>query len=255
MVGRGITGAFDVYGALFPLLIGVSAALVAPFQAVVLALQLAATDEEQAREGALLIHGLGTVLLILPLITVVAIRAAEARDRGSRVDARGPLQEGLELLPAIFGTQLVVVLAIAALPVLVMLLGASLGSPALFGGGLAALLVSCVINGVRMGLALPVLLLEGPRYGAAIRRSSELVRGAWLQTLRAVLAIAGVALLLELIAAAAAAFTISNESRTGEVVAERLAAALATILWAPFVALGVLHIYRERIAAQSSAPR
>ena len=88
MVGRVITGAFDVYGALFPLLIGVSAALVAPFQAVVLALQLAATDEERAREGALLIHGLGTVLLILPLVTVVAIRAAEARDRGSRVDAQ-----------------------------------------------------------------------------------------------------------------------------------------------------------------------
>ena len=92
MVGRVISGAFDVYGALFPLLIGVAAALVVPFQAVVLALQLAAPDREQARDGALLIHGLGTVLLILPLVTVVAIRAAEARERKSRVDARGPLQ-------------------------------------------------------------------------------------------------------------------------------------------------------------------
>ena len=103
-----------------------------------------------------------------------------------------------------------------------------------------------------MCLALPVLLLEGPRYGAAIRRSGELVRGAWLPTLLALLAIAGVSLLLELVAAATAAFTIADESRNGEAVAERVAAALATILWAPFVALGALHIYRERIAA---APR
>lgn len=254
MVGRVISGAFDVYGALFPLLIGVAAVLVLPFQAAVLALQLAAPDPEEARTGALVIGGLGTALLILPLITVVAVRAAEARERGSRVEPRAPLQEGLELLPAIAGTQLVVLLAVAALPGLVILIGASVGSPALVGGGFAALLVSAVVNGVRMSLALPVLLLEGPRYGKAIRRSGELVRGAWLQTFLALLAVVGVIVLLEAIAAASAAATVSDRSDAGLAVAERAAAAIATILGAPFVALGTLHIYRERIAALSGTP-
>ncbi len=254
MVGRVISGAFDVYGAAFPLLIGVAAALVVPFQAVLMALQLAAPDAADAEDGALVIGGLGTVLLILPLITVVALRVAEARERGTRLQPRAPLQEGVELLPAIAGTQLVVVLAIAALPGLVILIGASVGSGPLVGGGFAALLVSAVVNGVRMCLALPVLLLEGPRYAAAIRRSSALVRGAWLPTFLSLLAVVGVVLLLEVIAAASAAATVQSKSEAADVVAERAAMAITTILAAPFAALATLLIYRERVAAQAGTP-
>jgi hypothetical protein len=79
VVGRVISGAFDVYGTAFPLLIGVAAALVVPFQGALMALQLAAPDTTDAQNGALVIGGLGTVLLILPLVTVVALRVAEAR--------------------------------------------------------------------------------------------------------------------------------------------------------------------------------
>jgi hypothetical protein len=254
VVGRVISGAFDVYGTAFPLLIGVAAALVVPFQGALMALQLAAPDTTDAQNGALVIGGLGTVLLILPLVTVVALRVAEARERGTRLDPRTPLQEGVELLPAIFGTQLVVVLAIAALPGLVILLGASTGSDALVGGGFAALLVSAVVNGVRMCLALPVLLLEGPRYATAIRRSAALVRGGWLPTFLSVLAVVGVVLLLEAIAVATAAVTIQSKSEAAEVVAERVAAAITTILAAPFAALATLLIYRERVAAQAGTP-
>jgi hypothetical protein len=255
VVGKVISGAFDAYAALFPVLIAVTAAVVVPYEAVLLALQLSAPDTDDARTGLLVVDGVASVLLVLPLVTVVAMRCGQARERGEAPRPWRALVEGLELLTVIAGTQLLVLLAIAFLPGLLILGGAAAGLPGLVLAGSVTLLASAIINGVRLALAVPVVLLEnGPRFGSALRRSAELVRGAWRSTLLTLLALGGCALLIQLVATAAAAVAIASVAGEGgrtEDVAARLAAALSGILTLPFVALGSLALYRARSQAAS----
>src|SRR5919107_1770965 len=95
VVRRVISTALDAYAALFPVLIGVTAAIVVPYEAVLLALQLGAPDTDDARTGLLVVDGAASFLLVLPLVTVVAMRAGQARERREAPQPWRALVEGL----------------------------------------------------------------------------------------------------------------------------------------------------------------
>jgi hypothetical protein len=243
-----ISRAFEAYRALFWILIGATALVVVPYEAALLALQLAAPDTEDASVGLQIIDSVASVLIVL--VTVVAVRAGQSRERGEAPRPRAALVEGLELLPAIAGTQLMVVLAIGLLPGLVILAGVALGFPGLIAAGLLALLVSAIANGVRLALAVPVVLLEGPRYGSALRRSADLVRGRWRWTFLTLLALFGCALVVNVVVTGVAV-GIAGEGGRADDVAARISAMIGTVLVAPFLALGSLALYRALAATPS----
>jgi hypothetical protein len=245
-----ISRAFEAYRALFRTLVGTAAVVVVPYEAALLALQLSAPDTDSASAGLQIIDALASVLVVIPLVTVAAMRAGQLRERGEPPKPRAALVEGFELLPAIAGTQLLVVLAIALLPGLVILAGAALGFEGLIAAGLLALLVSAIANGVRLALAVPVVLLEGPRYGAALRRSADLVRGRWRWTFLTLLALFGCALVVNVVVTGVAVGITGPDGRAADVAA-RISAAISTVLVAPFLALGSLALYRELAATPS----
>ena len=217
----------------------------------------AAPDAEQARRGAALIDGAGHGPAH-PARWSRSSRSAPRRRASAApgADARAPLQEGLELLPAIAGTQLVVVLAIAALPGLVILLGASLGSPALVGAASRRCWSRPSSTACACAWRCPCCCWRARATAApsGARPSSCAARGCrrcwpcWRWP--------ACSLLLELRRRGrrGRVALIVDRERRGEAVAERVAAAIATILAAPFVALGTLaHLPRAHRGAERRA--
>jgi hypothetical protein len=247
-----ISGAFDAYSGLFGVLIGVAATVVVPYEAVLLALQLTADDTDEARIGLYVIDVIASLLVVLPLLVVVVTRAAQDRERGQRPRPWRALAEAAELLVPLAGTWLMLILAVAFLPGVVILAGLATGAPGIVLAGLIALAGSAVLNLVRLCLALPVFLIEDLRYGTALRRSAELVRGHWQHVFLTLLALGGCGLLLNLVATATAVATTGDDGRA-LAVAERTAAGASTILITPLIALGLLELYRVRTAAAGEA--
>lgn len=164
---------------------------------------------------------------------------------------RSDLGEAFGLLVPFVFTQLLVLAIIALIPALFMIAGFLLEAPLLILIGLGMLLASAVINGVRMWLATAVVVVEGRRFTAAIRRSVALSQGSFWGVLGVIVALALMVLLISLVGNAIA---LAGGSGTTGAIAGRVASLLVTAVSVPLVAIGIYRLYANRVrASQASA--
>ena len=116
------------------------------------------------------------LLLTVPLVTAVHVRAVQAIGVGQRPPVWAALRQGLSDLPAVATAVLLAFLATAA--------------------GFIALIVPGIYIGVRLAFCAQSVVVEGHRGFAALDRSWNLVRDTWWRT-------AGILTLLNVISGAA----------------------------------------------------
>ena len=130
--------------------------------------------------GALLLVFIGFVLLGA-LVHGIGVHIAAIGYRSGTVNPMTSLRAVARRLPALLGTMFLTVLVIGALLFIPIILFVGIAGATDSGGlaaiGVIAALVVAVIAGVRLAVAVPVLLVEGLGPAGALRRSNHLVKG------------------------------------------------------------------------------
>ncbi|MPZ89099.1 MAG: hypothetical protein GEU81_13735 [Nitriliruptorales bacterium] len=191
---------------------------------------------------------LQTLLLLLATAAVVSIGAA--RYLGGQQGPADALRTAGRRFPVLLGSQVLVALILIAavtVPLVLVVAGAFLGQDALAAvGGLAflPLIPLAVYLYIAFALAVPAIMLEGTGAVAALRRSSQLVKGRWwpvfgiLVVAWIVVGIVGSALGV-IPSALAGAF----ENQSARALVSGIGASITGLLTEPVTALVVLLLY------------
>ena len=241
MVADVIREALALYRRLGLALAAVTALCFLPLAAAVLALGLAVPRSQQAEIGLAIVDAAGSVLLCTPLASLVAIRTAAACERDGAAGVARHIGGAFGDLPAYVLTQLLVLAVIAALPGALIAAGYAAGSPAVVFFGALLLLVSALVNGVRLAVATVAVAVGDARFGPALRRSAALSRGRWLVVLGTLLATGALALAVSF---AVSAITAPVPAGIAADVASAVADVVANAVAVPFVALASYRLYR-----------
>ena len=116
MVRIVIREALDLYRGLFRPLVLVTGLIFLPLAAAMLALELAVADSQSMQQRIAIIEVVASLLLFVPLASIIAIRSAMASEKGEPLTLRQAADDAFELLPTYVITQLMVLLVIVALP-------------------------------------------------------------------------------------------------------------------------------------------
>jgi hypothetical protein len=238
MIGAVLRETLALYAALASRLVPVAALVFAPFAAALLVLELVAPARPERELDLAVIDAVGAVLLFAPLVSIAAIRCAVAHEQGARPEVLREAGRAFDLLVPYVATQLLVLAVILALPGVLIGVGLLVGIPLLVAVGFGALLASAIVNGVRLAVATPAVVVDGGRYGAALRRSVALVRGSFLAVLGVLAVVSVLALGVGLALSALPALLPEGATRAAA------GAALGVVVNAATVPLGALAAYR-----------
>lgn len=235
-LGRILDDAFALYRRHWRTLLAASAAVVVPVELAVFGVGLGWLDSGYVATrplGAALAGAAAQLLVITPLLSAVTVHVVLGAARGERPAAGAAIAAGLDAFSALFW------------PILMVALGVALGLP---------LVVPAVFLAVRWAVVAQVVVADGLRGGAALRRSMDLTAGrGWFSFLLLVVVNLVVALFslvftipLELAARAADAQALSLLGQT-----------LGQLLSLPLLTLAVTLLYftlRARREGASAAP-
>lgn len=148
--------------------------------------QLAATAGAVSAAVVQVVVTLVAALLLTGILTVVVSRAVLGQD----ISARDAWAQARPRVPALLGVTALVILIVVGVVLLAMgpgILAAALGAPApavvvAFVLGVPAAIVVAIYLYVSFALAPPAIVLERRGVRASLRRSRQLVRGAWWRT-------------------------------------------------------------------------
>lgn len=200
-----------------------AAVVVAPLLTVELLARLLAGAADGAGAGPAALASI-TASFLAPTIATAACLVIGA---GAYRDERIGWEASVDFVARLLGALLVVDLLIV--------LGAALG--------LLLLIVPGIYLAVAWSSAVPVLIFEGSRGRAALRRSRELVRGQWWPTFGVVL-VAGLAgLTATLVSSAVGELILGGASGTAAEVVRTVATIGASVVALPFAAMASLVLF------------
>jgi len=152
----------SVYGANFGTLLAIAATVVVAVDLVVQGVgmeQLWAEYDETPPAGELILTSIVSALVTTPLVSAMIIFAVIGLGEGRKPSAGSSIQRGLDVFAPLFMALLLVLAGVVL--------------------GLLLLVIPGVYLAVRWYFVTPAVVVEGARGAAALRRSSELVRGNW----------------------------------------------------------------------------
>lgn len=165
-LGAILNDAFKLYGAHFGLFATLAFGVVIPIELAVEGVGLGALWGAYDNDA---IYGAGGPLTALvtfieiPLITAMHIHAVLEIAEGRTPSVGGTARKGLAVFGAVLGTLLLAILGII--------------------GGLLLLVIPGIYLAIRWFFVSQVVVVEGKRYGQALKRSGELVQGNWWRVL------------------------------------------------------------------------
>jgi len=248
MIGTVLRDTLGLYARLASRLVPATALVFAPFAVAMLALELTAPAGPDRELDLAIIDAVGAVLLFAPLASIAAIRCAIAVEGDATPSPLREVARAFPLLVPYVGTQVMVLIVIAALPALLVILGFALAQPLLTTVGLGVLLASAIVNGVRLAVATPAVVVDGVRFGPALRRSSELVRGRFLVTLGVLAVIAVAALSIGLLLSS---LPLAAPDGAPRAVVGAVLGVVVNAITIPIGALAAYRLYRALVAARA----
>ncbi len=251
MVRQVIRETLSLYGRLFRQVVVASFLVFLPFTIALLVLELAVPDSSSAQQGLAIIDAVGSLLLFVPLASILIIRSAMSFEQTGEASTRREAGAAFGSLVPYVATQVLVLIVIVALPGALILAGYAAGSSTIMTMGIGVLIGSALLNGVRLTVATVAVVTGDAQGGTALRRSASLTRGNWLRTLGVVVLLSLLALLIAVVFSSAG---LAFPSGRLQDIATSVFGLIANALTVPIVALGSYRLYRV-LQAQASARR
>ena len=241
MVRSVIREALDLYRGLFRPLVLVTGLIFLPLAAAMLALELAVADSQSMQQRIAIIEVVASLLLFVPLASIIAIRSAMASEKGEPLTLRQAADDAFELLPTYVITQLMVLLVIVALPGILIVGGWISGSQLMLTLGLGTLLGSAILNGVRLGVATVSVVTGDARMAPALRHSAQLTRGRYWSTLGVIVVFSLFAFAITI---ALSSLGLAAPEGTTQSIIGAIISVITNALTVPLIALGTYRLYR-----------
>lgn len=188
------------------------------------------------------------VLFLIGMLTVVVSRAV----LGQPVSIETAWKQAAPRLPALIATTLLIIVILFAIVIVPFVLGVLTGSAPLTVLFMLAAFVGVIYFGVSVALAPVAVVLEGQSPVAAIKRSRDLIKGAWWRTF-------GILILVVIISAIMGAILqipfglvaagLGDENKIfefGPALIEGLGTVLSSAITWPFTAAATVLLYVDR---------